>query len=300
MRHRAEVRLLLALVLLAVSAVAQDGGAVPGGADGKQVAATGDEAADAAAMAVVETIDKAVNEREPTKIKPVFATLDEHWAHLSPKTVKRVNKSIGAMFAKLKPREFRDVDTLGEDAINGRFTPDEDNPEPATDTQKQDVLDCYHSAIGLLYDKPDGPAVLLPVLKLPHIKTWPDVQVLVIEGLGYRGEAALEKEFEAYLRHENTAVASAAATALGHLRDQPMEVRRRAVTALVDAFSAAQKASDKEASKAGEDDERPARRYLSSVMLSFRDALSSLTRQTFDKPGEWREWYDAHGKDAAW
>ncbi len=298
-RHRAGL-LFLALVLPGAPAFAQDDGRPPEGTDSAQSAEAAAQAADAAAMGAVEIMDAALNDRDPAKIKPVFTTLDEQWANLSPKTIKRVNKSISGMFAKLKPRESRDIDTLGEDAKNGRFDPEEGSRRLATDTQKQDVLDCYHSAIGLLYDKPDGPAVLLPVLKLQHVKVWPDVQVLVLEGLGYRGEGALEKEFEGYLRHENPAVASAAASAMGHLQDQPMDVRRRAVTALVDAFSAAQKASDKEASKVGEDDERPARRYYSSVMLAFREALTSLTRQSFDKPPEWREWLDAHGKDASW
>jgi hypothetical protein len=295
--------LLVALLLPWGALSAQDGGAPPGGVEGQPPAADagGDAAADEAAMAVVETIDKAITERDPVKIKPVFTTLDEQWARLSPKTVKRVEKSLSAMFAKLKPRDAQvDVDTMGDQARNGRYEPDEDNPPPETDNQRQDVLDCYHAAIGLLYDKPEGAAMLLPVLKLPHVKSWPEVQVLVLEGLGYREDQALAKDFEAYLRHESTTVASAAAASLGRLREKPMDVRRQAVSSIVDAFTAAQKAADKEAAKAGEDDDRPARRYLSSITVSFRDALTSLTRQNFDKPAEWRTWLDAHGKDASW
>ncbi|HTE05200.1 MAG TPA: HEAT repeat domain-containing protein [Planctomycetota bacterium] len=292
--------LVLVLALAAPAAVAQSGGTAGGaGGAGGAAAPAADEAAEAAGMSVVATIDDAVDQHDPVKIKPVFETLDTTWPRLSQKTIKRVEKSIGAMFAKLKPRESRDVDTLGDDARNGRFKP-EDEPDGKSDNQKADVLDCYHSAIGLLYDKPDGPSVLLPVLKLPHVKTWPEVQVLVLEGLGYREDPALAKEFEAYLRHESTLVACAAAEALGHLRDQPQDVRRRAAGAVVDAFCAAEKASEKEAGKVGEDDEHPARRYLSSITVSFREALTALTQQTLAKPSEWRAWFDAHGKDASW
>jgi hypothetical protein len=259
------------------------------------------KAADAAALAIIEKVNHAIEERVPADIRPALTQLDEIYAQIPPKTLKKVLKSVSAMFAKLVPRtDDRDIDTLGDDAFNP-FGPDEDEEQPVAEDPKAEIEDCYHVAIGVLYDKPEGAAVLLPVLKLPHIKSWPEMQALVLEGLGYRGDPALAKDLEAYLRHPNALVASAAAGGLGKLREEPMDVRRQVVGALVDAFSAARKAADKEAAKAGEDEEElPAKRYLSSIHVAFREALTSLTRQTHDKPAEWREWFDAHGKDASW
>jgi hypothetical protein len=237
---------------------------------------------EATALAVVETLRHSVEERQMEPIVPALTQLDGIYTRIPPKTLKKVVKAINTMFAKLIPREEQDIDTLGEGMRNGPFGPDDGDDD------------------GDVGGGEGGPSVLLAALKQPHIRIWPEVQVLILEGLGYRGEAALEKEFEAYLRHANTMVASAAAGGLSRLREQPMEVRRRATAALVDAFAAAKQASEKEAAKVGEDDERPARAYLSGITVAYREALTSLTRQTWDKPGEWSAWFAEHGKDPSW
>ncbi len=239
-----------------------------------------------------------MEERKAAPVKDALLKLDPLWKDLSPKTVQKAVKAIGTMFAKLRPQIEIDVD-VGLDGPGRRFPPDDEEDKYAEDS-REPVLECYRTAVGLLHDKPEGPAALLPVLKLPHVKEWPDVQALVLQGLGFREDPALFKDFEAYLDHASAAVATQAARALGRYADQPIDLRRRAVEALIRALEAADKAVAREAGKVREGDPTPAADYRALLFVGFHEALMALTRQNFDKTAEWRAWFVAHGKETTW
>jgi hypothetical protein len=288
---RALPRLAALAVLLALPAA----GAAQ--AASAQQAQGADAAAEATAAEALAKIKKGTEERTPEPIKAALVQLDPLWKQLSPVTIQKVVKAISTMFSKLRPQIEYDVD-VGLDDPNRANPPDE--PDKYEGDSREPVLDCYRTAVGLLSDKPEGPAALLPVLKLPHVKEWPDVRALVLQGLGFREDPALLKDFETYLTDPSPLVASQAARALGRYFDKPMDVRRRAVGSMISALEAADRAAAKEAGKVREGDPTPAADYRASIYVGFHEALLALSHQSFEKTAEWRAWFSEHGKDAAW
>jgi len=287
----------LAVAMSSPAARSLDGTAPPA-PRAQQARGAEDEAAEATAAEALAKLRKGIEERTAEPIKAALIQIDPLWKQLSPTTTQKVVKAVSTMFSKLRPQIEYDVDLRANDP--NRVDRPDDEPDKYAGDSREAVLECYRTAVGLLADKPEGPATLLPVLKLPHVKEWPDVRALVLQGLGFREDPALLKDFEAYLTDASPAVASQAARALGRYFDKPMDVRRRAVGSMISALEAADKAVAKEAGKLREDDPTPAADYRASIYVGFHEALLSLTRQTFDKTEDWRKWYSEHGKDASW
>jgi hypothetical protein len=244
-----------------------------------------------AAEAIVLLKD-AVDAEDAAAIQAALRVLEEVYGSVQPKTVKKIGRAVTQMFKDYVPRIEIDVPVTAP--LPG------DEPEPVNMDMLRDVVDCYTLAVGVMHDKPEGADVLLPLLKLKHVKEMPRITALVVEGLGYRRDASLTKTLAKFLGHESAEVASAAATALAQLQDHDQADRAVAVEALLEAFEDAETAVAKERRRTKEDDPHPAADHLALLEVPFGEALKSLTRQRFDTPAEWKAWFDAHGREPDW
>jgi hypothetical protein len=263
-------------------------------------AAADTEAADTQAAEAIAAMAKAVENRDAPAVRAQLQVYEELWRRVSPKMLKKVITSVVAMFKGFKPRE--DYDLPLEPVLPG------DEPRVVEDTGKQELLDAYRLAAGVLYDKPEGREIIQTILKIPHVRQWPEVVALLVEGLGYQPDTGLTAVIKPYLDDPSALICGAAAKALAQLHDEPIAVRREAVAALVKAYSAAQEAADKERRRSKPQDDEggaetqpmPAAERLALMDVPFEMSLQKLTRQSFPDPKGWQEWFDQHGKDATW
>ena len=254
-------------------------------------------AADGQAAEAIALLDQAVKDRNASAVQTQLRRFEELWRSLSPKMLKKVITAVVAFFKEFKPRN--DYDIPLEPTRPG------DEPRVVEDTGRQELFESYRLAAGVLYDKPEGREVIQQVLKVPHVRQWPEVVALLVEGLGYQADTGLTAVIRPYLDDPSPIICGAAAKALGQLQDQPITVRREAVAALVKAYSAAKEAADKEARRAkpGANDEpapTPAADKLVLMEVPFGLSLQKLTRQSCTGPVAWQKWFDEHGKDASW
>ena len=257
-------------------------------------------AADEQATEAIALLAKAVEERDAEAAQAQLRRYEELWSKVSPKLLKKVIDSVVALFKDFHPRD--DFDLELQPRLPGDIAPRE-----VEDTGRAELLATYRLAAGVLYDKPEGREVILRLLKIPHVRKWPDVVATLVEGLGYQPDAGLTAVIKPYLDDPSPMICGAAASALSQLHDEPMAVRREAVAALVKAYSAAQEAADKErrrtkpqAGDEGESPPTPAADRLVLMEVPFGLSLQKLTRQSFPNPAGWQQWFDEHGKDANW
>jgi hypothetical protein len=244
------------------------------------------------AAEAMDRLKDAVADRDAAAVQQLLRALDEVYGSVQPKTVKKIGAAVTRLFKDFVPRVEIDVPVTAP--LPG------DEPEPVNMDAMHEVLACYTLAVGIMHDKPEGADVLLPLLKLKHVKDLPRTTALVIEGLGYRRDPQLTKTLASYLGDAAPEVAGAAAGALAQLQDHPQADRVVAVKAILDAFDAAATAVEKEQRRTKPDDPHPAADHLSLLEVPFGEALKSLTRQRFDTPAEWRTWFAEHGKETDW
>jgi hypothetical protein len=233
-----------------------------------------------------------VDDRDAAAIQAALRVVEDVYASVQPRTVKKIGAAVTHMFREYEPRIERDLPATAP--LPG------DDPQPVDMDATREVIACYTLAVGVMHDKPEGADVLLPVLRLKHVKAMPEITALVVEGLGYRRDPGLTKDLAGYLDHEDAGVAGAAATALAQLQDHPQPERLAAVRAIIEAFEEADKQVAKEQRRVREDEPRPAADRLARLEVPFGDALKTLTRQRFDTPAEWRTWFAEHGREPDW
>jgi len=290
-----------ALLPAIVCAAALLVGALPPGAPGQASAsgqaAAATEAADEQAADAIAQLAKAVDARDASAAQAQLRRYEQLWASLSPRMLKKVITSVVAMFKEFKPRD--DYDIPLEPVRPG------DEPRVYDDTARRELLDTYRLAAGVLYDKPEGREIIQSVLKISHVRAWPEVVAILVEGLGYHPDAGLTAVIKPYLDDPSPLICGAAAKALSQLHDEPIAVRREAVAALVKAYSDAQVAADKERRRAkphsGEESPpTPAADRLVLMEVPFGLSLEKLTRQSCTGPAAWQQWFDQHGKESNW
>ena len=293
-----------ARLLAIVCAVVLLGAAVPAASalqaagQSKPNAAPDTSAADEQAAEAIALMAKAVKERDAAGAQAQLRKYEELWGKVSPKMLKKVTTSVVSMFKDYHPRDDYDI------PLEQRRPGDEE--VVVEDTGREELLATYRLAAGVLYDKPEGREVILQVLKVAHVRSWPDVDAILVEGLGYQPDAGLTAVIKPYLDDPSPVICGAAANALSQLHDQPIAIRREAVGALIKSWSAAQVAADKEArrTKPADSDEEspptPAADRLVLMEVPFGLTLQKLTRQSFPDPAGWQKWFDEHGKDATW
>lgn len=257
-------------------------------------------AADQQAAEAIALMDQAIEERNAEAAQTQLRRYEELWGKVSPKMLKKVIGSVVALFKQFHPRD--DFDLELQPRLPGDIAPRE-----VEDTGRRELLQTYRLAAGVLYDKPEGREVILSILKISHVRSWPDIVATLVEGLGYQPDAGLTAVIKPYLDDPSPMICGAAANALSQLHDEPIAVRREAVAALVKAYSAAQEAADKERRRAkpqagdeGESPPTPAADRLVLMEVPFGLSLQKLTRQSFPDPAGWQQWFDEHGKDATW
>lgn len=230
---------------------------------------------DELALDVCDSIKEAVKDYQPLRLETALRRLDELYDAVTPKTLKKVDKAILSVF-KLKPRR---PDIAGEDT-------------------REELVEAYLLAIGVVYDEESGPGLLQQALKQSHVKDWTDVQSAIVEGLGYRKDPKLIGLLTDYLEGADAVVAGAAARALAQYSENPQEERRQIVVAMLEIWEEYAEAADKEIRR--DKEERVARDALADVEGPFGLALVKLTRQDHPDVVSWRTWFDGHGADSDW
>lgn len=235
---------------------------------------------EAFALEAVDRLADAVTARDAEGVREALVDLDSAWPRLSAKAAGKALKGVGRLFSKYKPR-----DEIREDGS----------------TDAEEIRECYRMAIGLVFDKDGGDDVLRGAFKVGHIKTWPQVQANLLEGLGHRRDPGQLDFVAGYLKHDAHEVVVAAAVALGRLDEADVAVRREAAGALVSAYERLAKAAAKEARKARDDEEEgPARTALARCEYPLNDALRALTRQRFESAEDWSDWLGSDGRRDGW
>lgn len=241
---------------------------------------------DEVALEALEQIENGVEDHEPERVAEALKDLDDVYEKVSAKTLKKVHRTLKKMFSDFVPRE-------GNSLVRGGGIIDRAELEGT----EREVAECYTLAVGILFDKDEGGTLLTDALKRKHVKEWPEVRALIYEGLGYRVDVKLIKDFQKILTDDDAAVAAAGASALGQFLEHDMDVRRDIVESLVEAYAEHHEAMEKEARKAREE---VAADYLAVIEVEFDEALSALTRRRFQDAPEWSQWWEEHGDDEEW
>lgn len=231
--------------------------------------------ADAQAETLLATLKESLREYEMGTVESTLRSLDGIQGQLSPKLAGKLGKGVAAVF-KTRPRPAREE---GEDT-------------------REELIDSYHLAIGLVFEREEGGAILEEGLKQAHLADWPEMRVRFVEGLGYRREASRVGLFSKLLADEQALVAGAAARALGELSEQPLPLRRAAVAALVEAWTAADGAASRERGKKKE--ETVAQERLARIEGPFELALQRLARQGCKGLPAWTEWQRTSAAGLDW
>jgi hypothetical protein len=247
-----------------------------------------------AIKAALEQLDEGIDEEAYGEIRAALQQLAVLYPELTARDTKKVVKLVKAVFSKVRPRKEQPGSVVGLDRRDPFDT------TPVEDESRGELLLTYRLAVGLMFDKPEGEVVLRAALKLEHVKSWVEVQSVILSGLGFRADPGLTKLFADYLDHAQPYIAGTAAESLGQLAGQSLVARRAAVKVVVDAYSDAEAAAAKEARKIKEDDPTPAADRLAILWVAFNEALKALTGEGHEGPTEWREWFDAHGKGSDW
>ena len=227
------------------------------------------------AAEALDGIKQGLKSHAMTNVERGLVQLDELYEQLSPKTIDKLEKAVASVF-KTRPRAPR---------------------EPNEDT-RDELIDSYHLAIGLVFERPHGDMLILDALKQSHVKDWPEMRARLIEGLGYRKDPGLVSMLGKLLDDDAGTVAGAAATALGQLSEEPQPVRRDAVGQLIDAWGEAVEAARKEETRGK--DTTVGRERLAAVEGPFEQALQRLSRQKHENFEAWEEWYRKHGGGVDW
>lgn len=117
-----------------------------------------------------------------------------------------------------------------------------------------------------------------------------DFQALCIQQVGYTHDYSQAEDLVDLLDHHQDLIIKAAADALTQFGDAPGKVRLECTEKLVNFLN-----SYYNASLVPEDTVSQARFRL--IRRSFLDALTELTKQSFQDPLEWRRWYNKNKKN---
>jgi len=237
-------------------------------------AIAGDGPEELAKLAMAE-IKSGVKDYRSSAIEEGLRDLDSVYLKVGRKTVKKIGKSVTSVF-KLKPKR-----------------PSEENEDT-----REDLIEAYLLAIGLVYDKPEGSALLHAALKQKHIADWWDVRASVIEGLGFAKDPRELPFFERELNVRNHQVAGAAARALGQYSEEAVLVRRQAVRSIIDSWLLYTKEAKKEVDRNKKS--TAAQDALADVEGPFGQALTLLTRKDHLDAKSWEEWFTEHGSETNW
>ncbi|RKY22401.1 MAG: hypothetical protein DRQ55_01190 [Planctomycetota bacterium] len=223
----------------------------------------------------LDALKQGLKSYEMASVEQALLDLDTVYDKVSAKTVKEIGKAVTKVF-KTKPRPAR---------------------EQLEDT-REELIDSYHLAIGLVFERPEGAALLSAALKQRHLDDWPEMRASLIEGLGYRRDPGLLKTFSKLLDEESPLVANAAAGALAQLAEEPIAVRRSAARAVLDAWTEAAELAQREQSRKKKT--TAARERLDSIEGPFELCLRKLTRQRHDGPEAWALWFKQQGGKGNW
>lgn len=232
------------------------------------------------AKMALESFGDALDDYDYPVMEEALGDLDMVYAKVSPKTLKKIHKAIAKLF-KTGPNKAVEWGA-------------ESRPE-------DDLVPSYQLAIGMIYDKDEGPKLIRDALKQRHVKEWGEMRATFIEALAQRVEESQVDTLIDYLEDEHPDVVVAAAQGLKRFSEHDGALRKECAEALLDAWLERHAAMEKEARKVKEDDPTPAGDFLLRVEGSFEDGLTRLTRQRMSDPLEWREWFAEHGADEeAW
>jgi len=245
--------------------------AVPGIVPGP---VTGDGPEELADLAMAQ-IKRGVKEYRPGLIEEGLRDLESVYLKVGSKTVKKIGKSVTSVF-KLKPKK-----------------PDLDGADT-----REVLVEAYLLCVGLIYDKPEGQALIHSALKQKHIAEWWEVRASLIEGLGYAKDEGELSFLANELDVPNHLVAAAAAFALSQFSEEPVPLRRRAVSAIIDSWLSYDEEAQKETSRKKET--TVARDRLANVEGPFGAALQVLARQDHENVQQWTDWFTQHGAENDW
>jgi hypothetical protein len=237
--------------------------------------AQADATPDDLAKDAIRSIKTALKTYDMGTVEEGLMDLDMVYDKVGAKSVKDIHKIVGQVF-KTKPR----------------------TPKEAFEDTKEELIDAYYLAIGLVFEREGGDDLLKAALKQKHVAGWPAMRASLIEGLGYRRDPKLVSTFADLLDEDSGLVAAAAARALAEYAEQPLPVRRQASRELVKAWADAVEMARREVSR--KKTETVARDKLDTVEGPYEMALRELTRQRHDTPEAWEEWFDTHGGGNDW
>jgi len=232
--------------------------------------------ADERAEDALDALRSGVRDESYERIAEAVVELDAVVDDVSPRLRRKVVRELGDVFSDYEPRK----DT--------------------TRDNRADVEDVYRMVVGALFEREGGPDRLEDALDERHVEEWPEVQMLLLEGLGYARDEERVDLFADYLEAEHPGVVTAAARALGELRDAERRVRREAVEALVEAYEDATEEVARQTRRGRDEAAARAQEFLDLTEVGFNEALASLSRRTHFTAADWRAWYDEHGRGKDW
>jgi hypothetical protein len=234
-----------------------------------------DDGPEELAKLAMANIKVGVKDYRPAAIEEGLRDLDMVYLKVSAKTLKKIGKSVTSVF-KLKPKR-----------------PSEENEDT-----REDLIEAYWIAIGLVYDKPEGPALFHAALKQKHIADWWEVRAAIIEGLGYAKDPGELAFFKKELNVKNYLVASSAARSLGQYSEEPLPIRRKAVRSIIDSWLQYTKDAKKEVDRKKKT--TAAQDALADVEGPFGQTLTLLTRKDYLDAQAWDNWFKEHGSETNW
>lgn len=135
-----------------------------------------------------------------------------------------------------------------------------------------------------------GADYLWKASKEKRFKKDTDFQALCIQQVGYTHDYTQAEDLIDLLDHHQDLIIKAAADALTQYGEAPGDVRLLATEKLVNFLNSYYNAS------LNPDDTVAQARYR-LVRRAFLDALTELTKQSFQDPLDWRRWYNKNKKD---
>ncbi len=137
---------------------------------------------------------------------------------------------------------------------------------------------------------PHGADYLWKVLKEKRFKKDTDFKALCIQQVGFTHDYSQAEELIDLLDHHQDLIIKAAADALTQFGDAPGKVRLECTEKLVNFLNSYYNSS------LNPDDTVAQARYR-LVRRAFLDALTELTKQSFQDPLDWRRWYNKNKKN---
>jgi hypothetical protein len=139
---------------------------------------------------------------------------------------------------------------------------------------------------------PHGADYLWKVSKEKRFKKDTDFKALCVQQIGYTHDYKQAEELIDLLDHHQDLLVKAAADALTQYGEAPGAVRLQCAEKLVNFLNSYYNSS------LNPDDTVAQARYR-LVRRSFLDALTELTKQSFQDPLDWRRWYNKNKKNKA-